>query len=161
MSKETDFNLGRETEDQISLMFLNSGYWCRSTRCLGPFQGYDLVVSGFNGVEMSEYKIEIKTDNIGHATGNIVVEYSRNISSGTMSAGIAATTSDFYIWKLQKSGEFLMCRTEDLKRLLRENWNVFERKQNFGRDSASNVILLPLSSFREISFGIEKFFKIN
>lgn len=161
MSKESDFGLGKQTEDEISLMFLNTGYWIRSTRCLGTFQGYDLVVAGFNGTELLESKIEIKTDNAVHVTGNIAIEYGRKVNGGIVNAGISASTSDYYIWKLQKSGEILMCRTEALKQLLRDNWNVFERKQGVGRDGLNSIILVPLLSLRTVASGVENFFKIN
>lgn len=145
MSKESDFNLGNETENEISLIFLNAGYWIRSTRCLGTFQGYDLVVAGFNGTEMNEYKIEIKSDNAVHITGNIAIEYSRRIKGVESKAGISATTADYYIIKLIKSGEILMMRVDDLKQLLRDNWNVFERKQGVGREGLNSVILVPIN----------------
>lgn len=90
------------------------------------------------------FKVEVKSDRMAHQTGNLYIEvYSRGKKSG-----LATSTADYWLFKIEGGGLCFFIETEELKKRVRENWNG---KYVLGGDeNTSKGVLIPINKLWKI-----------
>jgi len=84
-------------------------------------------------------KVEVKTDFMAHATGNLFVEvYSRGKKSG-----ISTTIADYWIFIIYYQNLTLILPTDKLKKIIKQNFSSSDLRLG-GDNNTSLGILLPI-----------------
>ena len=96
----------------------------------------DWVSSIFTGGS----KIEVKYDRIAHDTGRIFIEY----ESRGKPSGIATTSADYWIYKLEYTGSALILEIKFLKEKLREYYKERRYLKMGGDENTSKGFLVPI-----------------
>jgi len=109
-------------------------------------KGWDIDLEyGLRGESMvrsvlqDKSKIEVKTDRLAHATGNVAVEYSYK----GLPSGIATTESDMWAFVLYKSDLIIFISTKHLKAIARRYYKLGCIGKG-GDNNQSEMILIPI-----------------
>ena len=139
-SGEYNFNKdlvkGEKGEDFIILFMESLGFQfinrCNDNR-------YDITM-GYNGCS---YSYEIKTDSYPRDTGNIAIEF----EGRGKPSGISVTQADYFVTYFPNLGEIWNIRTDDLKKLIKEN-NIKSIAGAGDPGSNTKLHLIKKSTFR-------------
>ncbi len=86
------------------------------------------------------FKVEVKCDNIAHATKNIFIE----IYCNGKPSGISTTEANYWIYKIEKSDIAVIISTDKLKKIIKDS---FRGKFTKGGDNnTSEGILIPIKT---------------
>ena len=103
---------------------------------------FDLVVGQMKELELGSIlqgkRIEVKSDQIAHNTGNVFIEY----ESRGKASGIATTEAEYYAIEIQ--GTYALLSTKKLKEKCRKYFKT-DRDTVGGDSNTSKGILLPVT----------------
>ena len=103
--------------------------------------------------DILEGKVEVKTDYRAKETGNYYVEYMQYNKNYEAWSGLYVTQAKWWAWVCPTSHKVTIILVDTLRKIIKDNWEVFEHTRQPIHNSGTNAsmgILVPVAVINQI-----------